>query len=81
MYAYSDPDPAILNFSRGDIIEIISKHPSGWWDCMTGSTWNGYGLGGSVRRGWVPSNYVKLLNSRSAAKELLYRQVGGASKA
>ncbi|KAF6745028.1 SH3 domain-containing protein [Ephemerocybe angulata] len=79
MYDFSDPDPAILSFDKGDIIEIMSKHPSGWWDCITGTTWNGYGLGGNVRRGWVPSNYVKSLENRSQAQAALYARAGTAS--
>lgn len=71
LYSYSDPDPAILNFDKGDVLEIISQHPSGWWDCMTGHRWNGYGLGGVVRRGWIPSNYAQPLKHRSDAEAAL----------
>lgn len=68
LHPYSDLDTAILSIERGDVIEILSQHPSGWWDCLVGDTWNGYGLGGTVRRGWVPSNYVRVLGSREEAK-------------
>ncbi|KAH6918017.1 SH3 domain-containing protein, partial [Coprinopsis sp. MPI-PUGE-AT-0042] len=74
IHPYNDTDPAILSFSRGDVIEIMSKHTSGWWDCLVGDTWNGYGLGGTVRRGWVPSNYVRMLGSREEAKAFVQLQ-------
>ncbi|TEB34407.1 hypothetical protein FA13DRAFT_1729910 [Coprinellus micaceus] len=74
VYHYSDPDPAILSLEKGDVLEIISKHESGWWDCMSGNRWNGYGLGGVVRRGWVPSNYAKGLKHRSEAQAALHRR-------
>ena len=42
-----DKDPSILSFSRNDIVNILNKDISGWWDCEV----NGV-------RGWLPMNYV-----------------------
>ncbi|TIC74330.1 ras GEF [Wallemia mellicola] len=40
-------DPSILSFKRNDIVHILNKDASGWWDCEV----NGV-------RGWLPMNYV-----------------------
>lgn len=53
LYDFTDPAPTTLDFKAGDIIEIIAKQPSGWWDGMIYGTPNGAWL-----RGWFPSNYV-----------------------
>ncbi|KAG2008736.1 cell division control protein 25 [Coprinopsis cinerea AmutBmut pab1-1] len=71
LYSYSDPDPAALSFCKNDVIEVLQQHPSGWWDGLAGGVWNGYGMGGQVRRGWVPSNYVRLLGGREEARAVL----------
>lgn len=72
LFDFQDPDPAVLSFDRGDVVEVMSMDPSGWWDCIVGTKWNGCGLGGEVRRGWVPSNYLKLLGHRSQAQAALF---------
>ncbi|TIB36114.1 hypothetical protein E3P84_01058 [Wallemia ichthyophaga] len=43
----SERDPSILSFSKNDIVHILNKDASGWWDCQV----NGI-------RGWLPMNYV-----------------------
>lgn len=40
-------DPSILSFKKNDIVHILNKDASGWWDCEV----NGV-------RGWLPMNYV-----------------------
>ncbi|RKP14977.1 SH3 domain-containing protein, partial [Piptocephalis cylindrospora] len=47
LYDFSSPDESALNFHTGDIIEVFTQLPSGWWDGMVGD-----------QRGWFPSNYV-----------------------
>ncbi|KAH6912898.1 SH3 domain-containing protein, partial [Coprinopsis sp. MPI-PUGE-AT-0042] len=39
--------PDGLSFDEGDVIEVLTQHPCGWWDAWS----NG-------KRGWIPSNYV-----------------------
>ncbi|KAI9307840.1 hypothetical protein BJ944DRAFT_274461 [Cunninghamella echinulata] len=48
LYDYTSTDPASLSFSQGDVIHVLAKLESGWWDGWC----NG-------RRGWFPSNYVE----------------------
>lgn len=31
-YAFESNDPSSLHFKEGDIIEVLCKLPSGWWD-------------------------------------------------
>ncbi|KAJ3817695.1 SH3 domain-containing protein, partial [Lentinula raphanica] len=46
-YAYTAQDASALSFSPGDIIEVLTTQPTGWWDGLLGE-----------ERGWFPSNYV-----------------------
>ncbi|KAI8342668.1 ras guanine nucleotide exchange factor domain-containing protein [Chlamydoabsidia padenii] len=48
LYNYTSTDPASLSFNQGDIIHVLAKLESGWWDGWC----NG-------QRGWFPSNYVQ----------------------
>ncbi|KAI8328559.1 ras guanine nucleotide exchange factor domain-containing protein [Chlamydoabsidia padenii] len=50
LYDYTSNDPASLSFGQGEVIHVLAKLESGWWDGWC----NG-------RRGWFPSNYVKEL--------------------
>jgi hypothetical protein len=52
-YDYEPESPNYLPFAAGQLIKIIRKHPSGWWDGE---------LAG--RRGWFPSNYLYSDSSR-----------------
>jgi hypothetical protein len=49
-YAYRPDDHTSLSFVRGDVIEVLTQLPSGWWDGLL-----------EDRRGWFPSNYVRRL--------------------
>jgi len=55
LYEYDAQDPSALSFRRGDIIEILTQQPSGWWDGLLGD-----------ERGWFPSNYVVLISDEEA---------------
>ncbi|EIN12823.1 ras GEF [Punctularia strigosozonata HHB-11173 SS5] len=48
LYDYDSEDPSALSFRRGDIIEVLTRLESGWWDGLLGE-----------ERGWFPSNYVR----------------------
>lgn len=56
LYDYEAQDSSALSFRRGDIIEILTQQPSGWWD----------GLLGGDERGWFPSNYVAIISDEEA---------------
>ncbi|OUM62569.1 hypothetical protein PIROE2DRAFT_44160, partial [Piromyces sp. E2] len=46
-FDFNGQDDSQLSFKKGDIIQVISRLDSGWWDGIC----NG-------QRGWFPSNYV-----------------------
>lgn len=54
LYDYSGADTSSLSFSQGDIIEVLSTLPSGWWDGIICET---------KTRGWFPSNYVQIVEN------------------
>ena len=55
LYDYEAQDSSALTFSRGEIIEILTQLPSGWWDGLLGD-----------ERGWFPSNYVVIISDEEA---------------
>ncbi|KAF8630943.1 hypothetical protein AX17_005300 [Amanita inopinata Kibby_2008] len=55
LYDYESQDNSALSFQRGDIIEVLSQQPSGWWDGLLGDD-----------RGWFPSNYVLVISEEEA---------------
>ena len=42
------PNPTCLSFRAGQMIHVLNRDPSGWWDGEL-----------KGRRGWFPSNYVQ----------------------
>ncbi|KAG5651191.1 hypothetical protein H0H81_009544 [Sphagnurus paluster] len=55
LYDYEAQDASALSFRRGDIIEVLTQQPSGWWDGLLGD-----------ERGWFPSNYVEVISDEEA---------------
>ncbi|KAF8895269.1 ras guanine nucleotide exchange factor domain-containing protein [Infundibulicybe gibba] len=55
LYDYEAQDASALSFHRNDIIEVLTKQPSGWWDGLLGD-----------ERGWFPSNYVTVISDEEA---------------
>ncbi|KAG4108092.1 Src homology-3 [Neocallimastix lanati (nom. inval.)] len=47
-FDFEAQDDSQLSLKQGDIIQVISRLSSGWWDGIC----NG-------NRGWFPSNYVQ----------------------
>ena len=47
LYDYAPNDAEKLPFATGDVIVVLRKSDSGWWDGIT-----------NHKRGWFPSNYV-----------------------
>ncbi|KAI0689705.1 ras guanine nucleotide exchange factor domain-containing protein [Cytidiella melzeri] len=60
LYDYQTNDASSLSFRRGDIIEVLTRLDSGWWD----------GLLGPDDRGWFPSNYVTIITDQEAEAAL-----------
>jgi len=49
LYDWTGDEHGQLNFQKGNVITVITRMKSGWWDGV---------LDG--KRGWFPSNYVEL---------------------
>jgi len=52
------PNATCLSFEAGQVIHVLNRDPSGWWDGE---------LDG--RRGWFPSNYVTGLDQIGKLKD------------
>ncbi|KAK4051336.1 cell division cycle- protein [Microbotryomycetes sp. JL201] len=59
LYAYTSLDSSALSFQQGDLIEVMSTLPSGWWDGIHCA---------NKLRGWFPSNYVERASEAEAAR-------------
>lgn len=59
IHDYGSIIPDGLSFKAGDVIQILRRDPTGWWDAYFGET-----------RGWIPSNYVVELSHEAASAEL-----------
>ena len=55
LYDYQASDGSSLSFFQGDIIEVLTRLESGWWDGLIGN-----------ERGWFPSNYVEPISEAEA---------------
>ncbi len=55
LYDYQSEDPSSLSFKKGDIIEVLTRLDSGWWDGLLND-----------ERGWFPSNYVSVISDQEA---------------
>lgn len=53
-----------LSFCQGDIIEVLTKDTSGWWDGIF------FYAHGAQRRGWFPSNFLVPVPDHEAAELL-----------
>src|SRR5690348_16100015 len=59
LYDYEADDRTSLSFHEGDIIQVITRLESGWWDGVI----NGV-------RGWFPSNYCQIITSQDELPEM-----------
>ncbi len=48
--AYDDDDEGMLSFAAGEKVDVLEKDDGGWWLAKIG-----------VKKGWVPSNFLKKL--------------------
>lgn len=48
LYSYSSEKAHSLSFQKGDVLRVLLKLESGWWD----------GVNAQGQRGWFPSNYT-----------------------
>jgi hypothetical protein len=50
--SFQSQDTAKLSFVQGDVIQLVAKHPLGWW--------NGWLHNGPTRQmGWFPASHVQ----------------------
>ncbi|CEP09488.1 hypothetical protein [Parasitella parasitica] len=54
LYPFRSNDSSSLSFNQDDLIDVLNKLPSGWWDGLCNGT-----------RGWFPSNYVRIIASHT----------------
>ena len=66
LYDYQADDPSYLPFHKDDIIEVLTRLESGWWDGLLND-----------QRGWFPSNYVIPISDEEAEAALSGRQDPG----
>lgn len=59
LYDYQTQDSSSLSFQRDDVIEVLTRLESGWWDGLLGD-----------ERGWFPSNYVTVISDEEAEAAL-----------
>ena len=59
LYDYQTNDSSSLSFHKGDIIEVLTRLESGWWDGLL-----------NEERGWFPSNYVTVISDQEAEAAL-----------
>ena len=55
LYDYQSGDASSLSFHKNEIIEVLTRLESGWWDGLLGD-----------ERGWFPSNYVEIITDQEA---------------
>jgi son of sevenless-like protein len=55
LYDYQSTDDSSLSFRKGDVIEVLTRLESGWWDGLLAD-----------ERGWFPSNYVTIISDEEA---------------
>lgn len=60
LYDFEAQDGSALSFRRGDVMEVLTQEPSGWWDGLLRD-----------ERGWFPSNYVEVISDDEAKRALL----------
>ena len=60
LFDYSSDASDHLTFCVGDVIEVLHKEPSGWWDGLC----NG-------ERGWFPSTYVSKIPPKASVPSII----------
>ncbi|KAG6897764.1 hypothetical protein C0992_011433 [Termitomyces sp. T32_za158] len=65
LYDYEAQSESSLSFRKGEVIEVLTQEPSGWWDGLLGD-----------ERGWFPSNYVQVISEEEAERIFLAQSSG-----
>lgn len=64
LFPFTGTDASSLSFERGDVIQVLNRLPSGWWDGLLDDD-----------RGWFPSNYVRRILDAEAEEALARREL------
>lgn len=64
LFPFTGTDASSLSFLRGDVIQVLSRLPSGWWDGVLDD-----------ERGWFPSNYVRPIGEAEAEEAFARREM------
>lgn len=68
LFDYQTDNDSSLSFHRDDIIEVLTRLESGWWDGLLGQ-----------ERGWFPSNYVTVISDQEADAALAAAEAAAAA--
>ena len=66
IYDFDAIEVGSLSFKEGDLLQVLNKLPSGWWDGILVSSsslqnnHNDIQNADKYLRGWFPSNYIKV---------------------
>jgi len=69
LFDYQTDNDSSLSFRRDDIIEVLTRLESGWWDGLLGQ-----------ERGWFPSNYVTVISDQEADTALAAAEAAAAAQ-
>lgn len=69
LFDYQTDNDSSLSFRRDDIIEVLTRLESGWWDGLLGQ-----------ERGWFPSNYVTVISDQEADAALAAAEAAAAAQ-
>ena len=69
LFDYQTDNDSSLSFRRDDIIEVLTRLESGWWDGLLGQ-----------ERGWFPSNYVTIITDQEADAALAAAEAAAAAQ-
>ena len=69
LFDYQTDNDSSLSFRRDDIIEVLTRLESGWWDGLLGQ-----------ERGWFPSNYVTVISDQEADAALSAAEAAAATQ-
>ena len=69
LFDYQTDNDSSLSFRRDDIIEVLTRLESGWWDGLLGQ-----------ERGWFPSNYVTVISDQEADAALAAAEAAAATQ-
>lgn len=65
LYDYNATDSSSLSFKKNDVMEVVNRLETGWWDGFLDEV-----------RGWFPSNFVVPISDEEAEERLYHKSLG-----